>query len=300
MACYLLRASYGRPLIPVLEAAARHCLCLSRHSFGTGTKQLVASRPRISQTPTVSLKSDLDSLAAELNATPGIADALIPWDNSERQLQSPAKGMVAQQQEVWHQQLSEDRILEWQNRMQIQKALLRKALAGAKKAPTVVDDLPPETVEEIFSALVVDPQRELALRRDYRRVESLALQLEHVLACPTPQLKKLLQGRPVRISRVEPSSEANTALVLFECDDEEKLSLQKRLTRAARVVGTALARRLCLNSVPTLEFAPVSEMDKNTTAETGLSLTSSPRLQKRSRRILIHKAMQSWAKTMNW
>lgn len=105
MACYLLRASYGRPLIPVLEAAARHCLCLSRHSFGTGTKQLVASRPRISQTPTVSLKSDLDSLAAELNATPGIADALIPWDNSERQLQSPAKGMVAQQQEVWHQQL---------------------------------------------------------------------------------------------------------------------------------------------------------------------------------------------------
>lgn len=264
-----------------------------------------------------SLNSSLESLASELVPAaagrgrgrrqrtpvqvpaPAESTALTKWEDDALGPHTPADGMLVRQQDAWHQQLSQDRIMELHSRIMARKAFLKQALEKPKPPTPVVDTPPEEVVQDVFSSLVVDPQEELRARRDFRRAESLALQLEHLLACPPQQLHKVLKSQGVRIAKVasfpQDAVAASDVLVYFECDGDEP-KVQRRLTKAAPALATALARRLLITSVPSLRFAPVSEMDgEGNTRE----LTPS-NWRSKKRRILVYKAMQSWAHTMNW
>ncbi|CAJ1375552.1 unnamed protein product [Effrenium voratum] len=212
---------------------------------------------------------------------------LTQWEEKALVPYNPAEGMLVRQQDEWHQRLAEDPVLEWHGRLQLQKAKLKQMLEPPKSPPPVVDELPEDVVQDIFRELVEDPQEELAARRDFRRAESLALQLEHVLACPPPRLQKVLKAK-VRIAKVEAAD--HDVVVYFECDEPK---MQRRLTKAAPVVAASLARRLMIATVPTLQFVPAPRGEDGT----GIALW---RHQKRSRRLLVNKAVQCWAASMNW
>lgn len=263
-----------------------------------------------------SLNSSLESLASELVPVvagwgrgrrqrtpvqvpaPAECTALTKWEDDALVPHTPADGMLVRQQDAWHQQLSQDRIMELHSRIMARKAFLKQALEKPKPPPPVIDTLPEEVVQDVFSSLVVDPQEELRARRDFRRAESLALQLEHLLACP-PQQLKVLKSQGVRIAKVasfpQDAVAASDVLVYFECDGDES-KVQRRLTKAAPALATALARRLLITSVPSLRFAPVSEMD----GEGNPRELAPSNWRSKKRRILVYKAMQSWAHTMNW
>eukprot|EP00931_Biecheleriopsis_adriatica_P012007 TRINITY_DN113108_c0_g1_i1.p1 TRINITY_DN113108_c0_g1~~TRINITY_DN113108_c0_g1_i1.p1 ORF type:complete len:315 (-),score=49.74 TRINITY_DN113108_c0_g1_i1:62-982(-) len=227
---------------------------------------------------------------------------VVPWEAECAALvQRPegAESLLAKQQELWHTRLAEDRLMQWHSRQQLFNATIQKALQPKTEVPSPVDELQPDVVQGIFDAVAADPGAELAERRDMRRAESLALQIEHLMACPPPRLRQALRGQAVRIATVEAprdSATDDTHTVHFETSmGQSPTRLQKLLSRASPVLAACLARRLLVGIVPKLRFVP---------AESTLAVArcKSPlwRVAKKQRRVTAHRAMQSWVTSMNW
>ncbi|CAE7448795.1 TCF25, partial [Symbiodinium sp. CCMP2592] len=190
---------------------------------------------------------------------------LTVWQDSPAEVYNPSQGMLVLQQEQWHERLTHDRVLDWSGRLRAQKAKLQVLAAPPEEPAPPAVKLPPPVVQEVFDSLAKDPQDEIQARLESKRQESLALQLELILANPPLLLQKAMKTAgpmKMRIAKVEASGpEDGSYIVYFHCDSSARV--ERRLKRAAPVLASALARRLLLGYVRDLTF--VSDSGSSTT-----------------------------------
>ncbi|CAE8598894.1 unnamed protein product, partial [Polarella glacialis] len=183
-------------------------------------------------------------------------------------------------------------------------ARMKQALLPKTELLPPIEELPAEVVQDIFDSVVLDPGQELEERCQVRRAESLALQLEHVLACPSDSLRQALKLGDVciRIAFVEAPEEGEASdvhTVHFQVPaGQDAGRLERKLNSAALVLSRAVARRLLVALAPPLRFVPEEKGSTGTDALTARSQLW--RVAKTARRVRVHRAMQSWATTMNW
>jgi len=235
------------------------------------------------------------------SARPSDMASLVPWEEAGALVpRDPSEGMLLAQQEEWRERLAQDRVMEWSGRLQAFNLQLKKASQPSKEPPPM--ELPPAVVQDVFDGLVEDPQRELQLRRDLRRSESLAIQIEHILACPPAELQKVLKTKgPIQIAQVDAAPDGAPHVphvVHFMCGDADSSKLQRRLDKAAPVIAKSLARRLLIGYMPALRFVHRSEGQDSLAG--GVPALQHGRARKVARRTTVHKAMQSWSSMMNW
>eukprot|EP00930_Biecheleria_cincta_P051215 TRINITY_DN36377_c0_g1_i1.p1 TRINITY_DN36377_c0_g1~~TRINITY_DN36377_c0_g1_i1.p1 ORF type:complete len:322 (+),score=86.82 TRINITY_DN36377_c0_g1_i1:55-1020(+) len=264
-----------------------------REDAGSMTTSLAATMPEEAKS---AAGATMTSLAVALPDEAKSAAAY--WESKALALQpDPARELLIRQQEQWHVRLANDRVMQWQNKQQLMNAKLQEALQPKEDSPHV-DELDPGVVQAIFDAVAADPGQEVVERRELRKVESLALQIEHMLACPPAALQRVLKSssHQLRIIRVDaPDDPGESHAVYFDVPAGQSPSrLQRRLDRAATVLSASMAKRLLLAVAPKLHFLPApSEADQQ----------RKPALwheAKTARRVTAHKAMQSWVSTMNW
>ncbi|CAE7431981.1 TCF25 [Symbiodinium necroappetens] len=208
---------------------------------------------------------------------------LTVWEDSPAPVYNPSQGMLVLQQEQWHERLTHDRVLDWSARLRAQKAKLQ-ALAVPPEEPAPAVKLPLPVVQEVFDSLVEDPQDEIQARLEAKRQESLALQLELILANPPLLLQKAMKTAgpvKIRIAKVEASGpEDGSYIVYFEGCDSAAARVERRLKRAAPVLASALARRLLLGYVRDLTFVPVAYSSESQDAPSGTLWRSRRRVRK--------------------
>ncbi|CAE7638159.1 TCF25 [Symbiodinium sp. CCMP2456] len=221
------------------------------------------------------------------------------WEDSPAAVYNPSQGMLVLQQEQWHERLTHDRVLDWSGRLRAQKAKLQAlAVPPEEPAPPAVK-LPLPVVQEVFDSLVKDPQDEIQARLESKRQESLALQLELILANPPLLLQKAMKTAgpvKIRIAKVEASGpEDGSYIVYFHgCDSAPRV--ERRLKRAASVLASALARRLLLGYVRDLTFVPVAYSSENQDAPSGTLWRSRRRVRKQQ----VVSAAESWTSSMHF
>lgn len=236
-----------------------------------------------------------------LPATPGGGAFALSSDWSAPEVVlDPTAGLVARQQEAWHQRLADDRVMLWFDQQRELKARLLEA--SQPKAEERADELPPAVVKDIFDSMMADPARELAERRDERLSETVAVQLESLLACqPPPALRQALAGALVRIVAVAApgAQEAyGPHVVYYQCPvGLDPVRLLRHLNEAAPAISRAMARRLMLGLAPELTFV------QHPGGSAAMDLPRRPSLwhrEKLRRRETVHAAMGSWVANMNW
>lgn len=224
----------------------------------------------------------------------------------------PTAGLVAAQQEAWHNRLNDDRKMIYYDKQRQWSELLRSS--KDEDSPKPVPELPPEVVQEILDSVTVDPGEELAERRDARLGESLALHLERLLCCGPPAALRSRLGEDcadIRFTEALPPMEpGDPHLVLFQAPPGAAPAawrLRRRLNAASPALGAALARRMMLAVVPGLRFElrPGRFTDLVRAADgavEGASPRASPlwRVAKRARRMTVHKAASSFGRHMGW
>lgn len=114
----------------------------------------------------------------------------------------PTASMLQAQIQSFMEKLGEDRHLQWQRGQNDLNRRLNKALNPQDAVPAEPDELRPAVVQEIFDEMVVDPARQLALRREERIRETLALHLEQLLTTIPPAALKQQPSSCAPLSRL--------------------------------------------------------------------------------------------------